>query len=66
MTGKEFSVPSAQVLASVATSSLSAYDCELVVLASDLSVPLVTTDKRLVRAFPDVATHIVDLGASRT
>ena len=60
MTGKEFTVPSAQVLARVAASTHSAYDCEFVVLASDLGVRLVTTDRKLIRAFPDVATHLAD------
>ena len=58
MAGKEFSVPSAQVLARVAASTCSAYDCEFIALAADLTVPLVTTDKKLVKSFPDIATHI--------
>lgn len=61
--GKEFSVPSAQVLARVAASSCSAYDCEFIALASDLNVPLVTTDKRLVKAFPEIAVHVTAFGS---
>ena len=30
-------------------------DCEFVVLASILSIPLVTTDKAVLKAFPGVA-----------
>jgi predicted nucleic acid-binding protein len=55
LTSHEFTVPSAAVLPAVATSRCSAYDCEFVVLAQELGTRLVTTDGRLVKAFPDVA-----------
>jgi len=55
MRGREFSVPSAQILACVEASDCSAYDCEFVVLAEELGVPLVTADARLLRSFPAVA-----------
>jgi predicted nucleic acid-binding protein len=55
MRGREFSVPSAQVLARVEASDCSAYDCEFVVLAEELGVPLVTADAKLARSFPAVA-----------
>jgi predicted nucleic acid-binding protein len=58
MRGREFSVPSAQVLARVAASECSAYDCEFVVLAEELGVRLMTADEKLLRAFPTVAARL--------
>lgn len=50
--------PIERARARVAASPCSAYDCEFVALAADLTVPLVTTDKKLVKSFPDIAIHI--------
>ncbi len=55
MSGREFDVPSADVLRLVQNSTCSAYDCEFVALAQELDVPLVTSDKAILRAFPSVA-----------
>lgn len=54
MRGREFSVPSAQVLARVEESDCSAYDCEFVALADELKVSLVTVDVRLLKSFPAI------------
>lgn len=54
MRGREFSVPSAQVLARVDKSDCSAYDCEFVVLADELGVSLITSDDKLLKAFPEM------------
>ncbi|HXU66646.1 MAG TPA: type II toxin-antitoxin system VapC family toxin [Casimicrobiaceae bacterium] len=43
------------VLDIVASSALTAYDAELVALATALSVPLVTADKGVLKAFPNRA-----------
>ena len=55
LAGREHLVPSAPVLEIASKSRLSAYDCEFVALASVLSVPLVTEDKAVLKAFPDRA-----------
>jgi len=54
----ELPIDSADVLQLASTSGLSAYDCEFIALAQRLGVPLVTTDKKLLRAFPTVAISL--------
>ncbi len=51
----EFSVTSTDVLRFSSQSKCAAYDCEFVALAKDLQVSLVTTDKKILSEFPDVA-----------
>lgn len=55
--GREFSVGSIPVLSLAARSGCTDYDCEFVVVARHLSVPLVTLDRKLLTAFPEVAIH---------
>ncbi len=55
LTGHEYSVISHHVLSLASQSGCSAYDCEFVALAKDLQVPLVTTDRQILTAFPTVA-----------
>lgn len=55
LAGREHLVPSEAVLQLAAATRLSAYDCEFVVLAELLSVPLVTEDREVLKAFPDIA-----------
>ncbi len=58
MADREFSLPSVAVMNLVASSTCSAYDCELVALARQLSVKLVTQDKKLLREFPETALSL--------
>ena len=58
MVDREFTMPSVSVMNLVATSTCSAYDCEFVALARQLSVKLVTQDKKLLREFPETAISI--------
>lgn len=59
MRGREYTVESAHVLALVARSRCSAYDCEFVALAEDLGVGLVTGDRQVLAAFPEIASGLV-------
>jgi predicted nucleic acid-binding protein len=52
---REHSIPDELVLDVVVSSGLTAYDAEFVALATALSVPLVTGDKAVLKAFPDRA-----------
>jgi predicted nucleic acid-binding protein len=56
--GREFAVESAHVLSLANRSGCSPYDCEFVALAEDIGVPLVTYDREILRAFPDVAVPL--------
>ena len=52
-----------RVLALAAHSSCTAYDCEFVALAEQLGIPLVTADKQLIKAFPDITVSLEDFVA---
>ncbi len=52
---REYILPSEAVLKLAASSGCSAYDCEFVALAQRRDVPLVTSDRRVLNAFPTVA-----------
>ena len=56
--GQEYNVPAEQVMKLAERSRCPASDCEYVVLAQDLDVPLVTTDEQVVKQFPNVAKHL--------
>lgn len=56
--GNEFTVPSSDVLRLAIESGCSAYDCEFVALAQDIGVPLVTLDRQVLKAFPDMAISL--------
>lgn len=58
--GREFAVETAGVLDLVASSTCSAYDCEFVMLAGQLGVPLVTSDALVLREFRGTAVSIAE------
>lgn len=53
--GREHLIQAPDVLSLAVDNSITAYDLEFVVLARQLSVPLVTFDKQVLAAFPGVA-----------
>ena len=54
----EYQVAPARVLELVSISTCSAYDCEFVALAQELGVLLVTSDRQILRQFPDTAVSL--------
>ena len=52
---REFHLSSSEVFRCVRMSKCSAYDCEFVALAKNLKVPLITTDRRILNDFSDIA-----------
>lgn len=54
----EFEIPSAHIMQLVSSSNCSAYDCEFVALAQYLNAPLITTDKKVLREFPNIAKSL--------
>ena len=56
----EFTVPSDAVLQTTSRADVSAYDAEFIVLAEQLHIPLVTSDRAVLEAFPRIAIHPAD------
>jgi predicted nucleic acid-binding protein len=65
MRGSEFSLTSSSVLRLVTQSDCSAYDCEFVALARELRIPLITMDKKILKAFPEAAMRPEDFIGGR-
>lgn len=59
---QDYNAPSRQVLALIAQSRCSAYDCEFVALANDLETILVTADRRILTDFPNIAVALEMFG----
>ncbi|HWP00712.1 MAG TPA: type II toxin-antitoxin system VapC family toxin [Methylococcus sp.] len=55
---REYTVDSFEVLRLVGDSECSAYDCEFVALAKRLAVPLVTSDRKVLKNFPGIAISL--------
>ena len=60
MLNREYTISSVQVMELATASRCSAYDCEFVVLARELGVPLVTADRKISMTFPDTAVSLED------
>jgi predicted nucleic acid-binding protein len=51
-------VSTEHVLQLVSSSQCNAYDCEFVAVAQHLGVPLITEDRAILTAFPDLAQSL--------
>lgn len=58
LAGREFAVESGRVLELAAASGRSAYDCEFVALARAIGTPLLTSDRQLLKVFPETAISL--------
>lgn len=58
MLGHEYEVNSNDVLKLAANSNCSAYDCEFVSLAQRLGLKLYTSDKQILKDFPEIAISL--------
>lgn len=54
LNAREYEVESERVIELADLSGCTAYDCEFVFLAEKLRLPLVTSDKEILRAFPQI------------
>jgi predicted nucleic acid-binding protein len=53
LNGNEYYIPSNQIFDLVEHSNCSAYDCEFIALARDTGEKLITSDKQILKEFPD-------------
>ena len=60
ISGRSFEVRSPEVLHLADRSGLSPYDCEYVALAQGLDTKLLTYDKPVLKAFPEIAVRPSD------
>ena len=58
LSAHEEMVSTEHVLQLVSSSRCSAYDCEFVAVAQQSGVPLITEDRAILTAFPDVAQSL--------
>jgi predicted nucleic acid-binding protein len=58
MLGAEYHVNSNDILDFLTRTNLSAYDCEFVVLAKELGIKLITTDKKILKEVPEFTLSI--------
>jgi predicted nucleic acid-binding protein len=63
MSGGEYDISSIEVLSLAELSGCSAYDCEFIALATDLKVPLVTSDSKILKAFKGTAMSLQEFAS---
>lgn len=60
MKSHEYHVKSRNVLETAMNSGCSAFDSEYISLALDLNIPLITTDNKILKSFPEIAKNLTD------
>lgn len=65
LSGREHDVNGFEVIGLALRSGCTSYDCEFVAVAQALGVPLVTTDKQILKAFPNVAVSLADFAKGK-
>lgn len=58
MNDSEYEVKSYNIMELVTESNCSAYDCEFVALAQTLNLKLYTSDKKIIKEFPDIVISL--------
>ena len=58
MSGNEYNVNSFEVFELISNSDCSSYDCEFVALAKRLGLDFYTSDKKLLKEFPEIAIDL--------
>jgi predicted nucleic acid-binding protein len=58
MDESEYEVKSNNIMQLVSISNCSSYDCEFVALAQNLNLKLYTTDKKIIKEFPDITISL--------
>ena len=64
LSGNEYAVNSFEVFDLVSRSNCSAYDCEFVALAKQLRIDYYTSDKKVLKEFPDIALDLKNIKIS--
>ncbi len=58
LTGREYQISSPHVMKLLSSSKCSAYDLEFIALAQYLNIPLITTDKKILKEHPGIAKSV--------
>lgn len=58
LSGNEYEVNSFEIFDLVSSSNCSAYDCEFVALAKRLGLDFYTSDKKVLKEFPEIASDL--------
>ena len=60
LNGNEYNIPSNQIFDLIENSTCSVYDCEFVALAQDIGEKLITSDKRILKEFPEYTKSLLE------